>query len=103
MHLCHGNDKLITILFSICVAIILAGCDDEREPSHSTPPSTIRGSLNVYYSVQTSETEGYGTGNTPDKATAIHFYDEYIVVETAKGSGRIIPVRQIKNFRWDTN
>lgn len=103
MHISHRNAKLVITLFAICLAIIFVGCDDEGEPSNGTLPSTIRGSFNIYYSVQTSETEGYGTGNTPDKATAIHFYDEYIVIETAKGSGRIIPVRQIKNFRWNTN
>ena len=103
MYLTHRNAKLVTILFAICVAFTLTGCDDEREPFHSTPPSTITGSFNIYYSVQTSETEGEGTGNTPYKATAIHFYDEYIVVETAGSSGRIFPIRKIKSFSWNSN
>ena len=103
MHISHRNAKLVTTLFAICLAITFVGCDDEGESPNGTLPSTIRGSFNIYYSVQTSETEGYSTGNTPHKVMAIHFYDEYIVVETGKGSGRIIPVRQIKTFRWDTN
>ena len=103
MHISHRNAKLITLLFAICLAVTFVGCDDEGESPNGTLPSTIRGSFNIYYSVQISETEGESTGNTSSKATAIYFYDEYIVVEAAKGSGRIIPIRQIKTFRWDTN
>ncbi len=103
MYLTHRHAKFVTVLFAICVAFSLTGCDDEdeREPSHSTPPSTITGSFNIYYSVQISETE-MGTGDTPVKATAIHFYDEYIVIETAGNSGRILPIRQIQSFRWNS-
>lgn len=104
MYLTHRNAKLVAILFAFCVAFTLTGCDDEdeREPSYSTSPSTITGSLNIYYSIQTSDAEVEDTGNTPLKATAIHFYDEYIVIETAGNSGRILPIRQIQSFRWNS-
>jgi hypothetical protein len=101
----HRVTQSITKLFVISLAVVLLGCDTEEEnteatPPSTTPPSTIIGSLDVYYSVQTFETEGESSGNTPLKARAIHFYDEYIVVERADGGGRVFPVQKIKTFSW---
>ena len=35
------------------------------------------------------------------RVSAIHFYDQYIVIEKEGHGGQVIPVRQIKHFRWD--
>ncbi|MHC4327622.1 MAG: hypothetical protein ACYSWW_05810 [Planctomycetota bacterium] len=107
MHATHINTKIVHIVAAICVAFTLTGCnaEDEIRPSHNVEPkapSTVRGSFDIYYSIQTSETTGEGTGNTPEKATAIHFYDEYIVVEYSTSS-RIFPIRKINSFRWTSN
>lgn len=96
----HRVIPSITKLFVIGLAVVLLGCDTEEENAEATPPSTIIGSLDIYYSVQTSETEGESSGNTPLKARAIHFYDEYIVVERDDGGGKVFPVQKVKNFSW---
>ena len=104
MHLTHGKATIVQVLAAICLACMLTGCDaeDEIEQSQNTAPSSIRGSFDIYYSIQTSETERDGTGSTPHKATAIHFYDEYIVVEYSR-STRIFPIRKMHSFRWTSN
>ena len=104
MHLILRKAMIVQLLVAICLAFTLIGCDAEDgiEPSQNTAPSSIRGSFDIYYSIQISETHGQGTGNTPEKATAIHFYDEYIVVEYSR-SGRIFPIRKINSFRWTPN
>ncbi|MDA3835195.1 MAG: hypothetical protein PF495_17560 [Spirochaetales bacterium] len=105
MTIYHRVTQSIAKLFVISLAVVLLGCDTEEEttkvlPSVAAPPTTITGSLDVYYSVQTSETEGVSSGNTPYKASAIYFYDEYIIVESADGGGRLFPIDKIKTFSW---
>ncbi|AQT67830.1 hypothetical protein STSP2_00981 [Anaerohalosphaera lusitana] len=100
MNLISRKAVLVHVLAVICLALTLAGCDNDTDIRHSKrAPSTITGSFDVYYSIQTSETSTMGTGDTPSKATAIHFYDEYIVVEESKSS-EILPINKIISFRW---
>ena len=94
------KENLVYVLAVFSIVTIFSGCRNDRSHTQS-PPSTITGNLNVYYDLQITETEGVGTANSPYKATAIHFYNEYIVIESENHSGKIIPVRQIKLLRWD--
>ena len=68
-------------IVGICILTATAGCKDNAtlrvsedatsRVSEDSPPRTLRGSFDVYYSVQTSATEGEGTGTTPKKVQAI--------------------------------
>lgn len=91
------------IAAAVCLVAILSGCSISNNKSASVPapPSSLTGSFQVYYDLQVSETEGTRTDGTPQKVKAIHFYDKYIVIENERRGGRIIPVSQIKLFRWD--
>ena len=85
-----------------CLVGTLTGCNENRQtsPQVSTAPTVLHGGFQVYYDLQTSETGGTST-DTPDKVKAIHFHDQYIVIEREGHGGRVIPIRQIKHFRWD--
>ena len=102
--------------------IVLAGCSEEKagslpetdteqtEPetpdlgeadSEETDPSkTVLGPLEVYYTVQTGPSSTAGTGRTPMKASAIHFFDTYIIVETPESGGHVFPSDKIIDFDW---
>ena len=89
------------IVAVVCLVAILRGCSDKRpEPaSVPAPPASLTGSFEVYYDLQISETRGLNTG--PQKVKAMHFYDKYIIIENEGRGGRVIPLSQIKHFRWD--
>ena len=89
-------------IVGICILTATAGCKDNATSrvSEDEPPRTLRGSFDVYYSVQTSATEGEGTGTTPKKVQAIHFYEEYIVIEYPDSGGRVFPLDKIRHFSW---
>lgn len=99
MNWINKTNKTLLYLLIVSAVTILAGCKKEQS-SNQAPPATIKGDLNVYYSLQVTETEGYSTSK-PEKATAIHFYNEYIVIESKNHSGKVIPIRQIKTLIWN--
>ena len=97
--------------------IVLAGCSEEdagsppktdteqTEPENAVleevdPSKTVPGPLDVYYTLQTSPSSTAGTGRTPMKASAIHFFDTYIVVETPESGGHVFPSDKIIDFDW---
>lgn len=115
----------ITNLFKICFMsslIVLAGCSEEdagspsktdteqTEPENADleeadlkeadPSKTVLGPLDVYYTLQTSPSSTAGTGRTPMKASAIHFFDTYLVVETPESGGYVFPSDKIIDFDW---
>ncbi len=89
-------------ILGVCIAFSLAGCTDHGTPSTSDsgPPRTLRGSFDVYYRVQTTSSEGEGSGNTPTKVKAIHFYEACIVIEYPESGGRVFPIDKIRSFSW---
>ena len=90
--------KLTNILFQIALVsslFALAGCSDETDPV-----KTLRGQFDVYWTLQTSPTRRGGTGQYPDKVSAIHFHDTYIVTEGLIAGGRVFPIDKIIDFRW---
>jgi hypothetical protein len=93
------KQNLVYVFASIIVASF-TGCRNDRSHTQS-PPTTITGNLKIHYELQLTETEGVGTGSSPYEATAIHFYNEYIVIESKYNSGTLIPIKQIKILRWD--
>ena len=88
----------------VCSSLTLAGCTNSSTSSAPDadphPPQTLRGAMDLYYEVQTSTTSTRGTGDTPIKVSAIHFYDTYIVVEESGSGGLVLPVAKIKELRW---
>jgi hypothetical protein len=56
--------------------------------------------MDLYYELQTTPTSTRGTGDTPMKVSAIHFYETYIVVEEPVSGGHVFPIAKIKEFRW---
>lgn len=109
MNRMHRRSPAITFA-ALFATVALAGCSDEQNSSSTAPApagppprrAALVGDLAVFYDLQITQTTGTGTGNSPVKATAIHFYEEYIVIDT-EGGGRIIPIRQIKTFSWSRN
>lgn len=123
----QNNSMKITIfkffkIGFISSLIVLSGCSEEKagsppetdteqtEPetadlgetdSEETDPSkTVLGPLDVYYTVQTGPSSTAGTGRTPMKASAIHFFDTYIVVEAPESGGHVFPSNKIIDFDW---
>ena len=95
---------ILLLAMCVCMACACAGCinhkDDQAEPA---PPATLIGNFLIHYDLQITESGGVGTSNDhPMKAQAIHFYNDYIVIEPKRGSGKLIPIRQIKDFRWNS-
>lgn len=100
--------------------IVLAGCSEEETGSapetdteqtetetpdladseEADPSKTVLGPLDVYYTVQTGSSSTAGTGRTPMKASAIHFFDTYIVVEGPESGGQVFPSDKIIYFDW---
>ncbi|MBK1827931.1 hypothetical protein [Haloferula rosea] len=98
--------KQLTTIFAVgtvCSLIALTACTEKHVPSGSpvapSPPESLRGSFDVFYELQTSPTSTAGTGEKPKKVSAIHFHENYIVLEEATG-GRVLPVDKIKEFWW---
>ena len=104
--------RLLSAVALLIVGVGLTGCSEREEVGDAradigaltsqgsqdpAPPRTLTGSFEVYYGLH----EDVDTGNTPKKMSAIHFYDEYIVIQTEGHGGKLIPIRQIKYFRWD--
>jgi hypothetical protein len=97
-------------IVGICILTATAGCKDNAtlsvsedatsRVSEDAPPRTLRGSFDVYYNVQTSATGSEGTGTTPQKVQAIHFYEEYIAIEYPDSGGRVFPLDKIRRFSW---
>ena len=73
---------------------------DLDESKEANPSQTVSGPLEVFYTVQTSPSSTAGTGSKPMKASAIHFFDTYIVVEVPKSGGRLFPSDKIIDFKW---
>ena len=102
--------KPIRQLFKVCVVsslLLVAGCSEENTSStpetgteQTDPPKTLLGPLDVYYTLQTSPSSTAGTGRTPMKASAVHFFDTYIVVEEPESGGRVFPSDKIIDFSW---
>ena len=92
----------ITLLAVACLATLFAGCYYEQDNRVTAPltSNTLQGEFEVEYDLQLTEGKDEGTGDTPEKATTIHFYDEYIVLENGEEGGRVIPIRQIERLRW---
>ena len=96
--------KLLKIIVSGSF-LAFAGCSERSSAPESSapdtdPPQTLRGQFDLYYTLQISPTSTAGTGATPEKVSAIHFYDTYIVVEGSDSYGRVFPIDKIKDFRW---
>jgi len=81
---------------ALCAAALLAlvGCPD------TDPPQTIRGPLDLTYTVETSPSRTSGTGRKPVKVNAIHFYESYIVFERTTSGGEVLPVEKIRHLSW---
>jgi len=92
----------LTLLAVACLAALFAGCYYEQDNRVTAPlsSSTLEGEFEVEYEIRLTDGKVDQTGDTPEKATIIHFYDEYIVLENDKEGGRVIPVRQIERFEW---
>jgi|GEM_PF-1470707 len=73
---------------------------EEADSEEADPAKTVLGPLDVYYTLQTSPSSTAGTGRTPMKASAIHFFDTYIVVETPESGGHVFPSDKIIDFDW---
>lgn len=89
-------------LFQLAIvtsSLLLVSCSDRPRPQ-TGPPQTIPGPLDLYYTLQTSPSTTAGTGTKPEKASAIHFHDTYIVVEDTESGGRILPIDKLKHFTW---
>jgi hypothetical protein len=127
--LAHASESWLKITISkffkigfISSLLVLAGCSEEkagRPPETGTkqieaetadleetdseetdPSKTVLGPLDVYYTVQTGPSSTAGTGRIPMKASAIHFFDTYIVVEAPESGGRVFPSNKIIDFDW---
>ena len=100
MNLTYGIRQVV-LLTILGTMLTLSGCADQPS-SKDTPssPTTIIGDLEVYYDLRTID-GGIGTGAEPKRASAIHFYDQYIVLETEGQNGQVIPISLIKIFRWE--
>ena len=87
------------------LSLALTGCSNSTASSanidHSPAPRTVRGSFDLYYTLQTSPSSTGGTGNQPEKISAIHFYETYIVVERTKFGNRLLPIDKIIDLRWN--
>ena len=88
--------------------LVLAGCLQQSksttvdsEASRAEVPRTLRGSFDLYYTLQTGPTSTSGTGSAPEKISAIHFYETYIVVEGVDSGGRVLPIEKLSYFRWE--
>lgn len=81
---------------ALCAAASLAlvGCPD------TDPPQTIRGPLDLTYTVEGRPPTTWETSPTPVKVNAIHFYESYIVIETTTSGGEVLPVDKIKLLSW---
>ena len=89
-------------LAAATLVLAMAGCSESPapEPPAPEPPKTLRGSFDLSYTIQTSPNSTAGTGSNPQKINAIHFFDQYIVVEYARSGGRVFPIEQLREFRW---
>ena len=107
--------KITEKLFEIgvvCFLLVLSGCSDEevasvpesdpkqKDTEQKDPLKTLLGPLDVYYTLQTSASSTAGTGRTPMKASAIHFFDTYVVVEEPESGGRVFPSDKIIDLSW---
>ena len=96
--------------FAQIVAILTAGsmltsCDVEvNEPTTSADTqvevTTLSGNFTVYCDLVTSDTGGQ-TGKIDD-VSKIEFHEQYVIVVSRNGAGKLVPVSQIKVLRWDS-
>jgi hypothetical protein len=95
--------KLLEIVL-VGSLLAFAGCSERKTSSapDTAPPQTLRGQFDLYYTLQTSPTSTGGTGSTPEKVSALHFYDTYIVVEGSVSGGRVFPIDKIIHFNWSS-
>ena len=87
-----------------CFTLAFTGCSNNTAAStpadNSLAHRTLKGSFDLYYTIQTDPSTTAGTGSIPEKVSAMHFYENYIVIEGAESGGRLFPVDMIKEFRW---
>ncbi|MGI9240987.1 MAG: hypothetical protein ACR2RV_09300 [Verrucomicrobiales bacterium] len=99
-------DKPLRTLFPVAVvgwSLAFSGCSDStgsNVPDSDLPHQTLRGAFDLFYTLQTSPSTTEGTGSEPEKVSAIHFHETYIVVEDSNSGGRVFPIDKIKSFTW---
>lgn len=95
---------ILNYVVFVCFTLAFTGCSDNTAAStpvdNSLARQTLRGSFDLYYTIQTDPSTTSGTGSIPEKVSAMHFYENYIVIEGAESGGRLFPVDMIKEFRW---
>ncbi|MGB0154687.1 MAG: hypothetical protein ACPGFB_11705 [Verrucomicrobiales bacterium] len=60
----------------------------------------VEGPLDLRYKLRTSSSTYVGTGSKPTTVNAIHFHNNYLVVETTESRGQVIPIDKIMDFTW---
>ncbi|MDB4705894.1 hypothetical protein OAG10_05505 [Verrucomicrobia bacterium] len=95
---------ILNCVVFVCFTIAFSGCSNNTAAStpadNSLAHRTLRGSFDLYYTIQTDPSTTAGTGSIPEKVSAMHFYENYIVIEDTESGGRLFPVDMIKEFRW---
>lgn len=95
---------ILNCVVFVCFTLTFTGCSDSKAAStpadNSLARRTLRGSFDLYYTIQTDPSTTAGTGSIPEKVSAMHFYENYIVIEDTESGGRLFPVDMIKEFRW---
>ncbi len=69
-----------------------------RDASAIGEAPSVRGDLKVFYDLATGERDG---SKGEDQCLAIEFHQEYLVLRHKIGGGRVVPIQQIRNLRWE--
>jgi hypothetical protein len=62
----------------------------------------VRGDLKVSYEMVTRSGDSVSTTPVADQAcSAVEFHEQYVVLRYKVGGGRLLPLEQFRNLRWD--
>jgi hypothetical protein len=86
------------VLGLVVCAVALLNSHSPTALAESTPIDCCN--LKVAYELDLGRGEHIGTSG-PTDFQRIEFHENYLVLKTKTGEGQVIPISQIRTFRWE--
>ena len=97
---CFGR-ALVVVICNMPKSLVVAFCFSFAACQQNTAESRLeQGPYTVHYSIRQSDGSTSGIGSPVADVERIRFHDRYVVLQKKEGSGQLLPVDGLVEFRW---